>query len=802
MADDDKDAVKGTATRWLDDIEKARKDLGEYYQVCAKIRDLYRDEKSADSKRGFNVLWSNIQTIGPVVYSQVPKPVVVSRFNDGDAIPRMAGLSVERTIRYMLEECNYQNVLLQARDDFLLYARGVARLRYEPVMVQAQLTPQLDDVDGLGPDKSKQVETDDAPPADVLDFETVKLDFVNLRDFTYPKSRIWAEIPWVSFRSFLSRDELVDRFGDEIGNAIPTQADLDRKSDNDGIPNQVSGDKATIYEVWDKENQKVIWLAEGYKDILEEGEPYLKFEGFFPCPEPCSGTLTTDTYIPRPDYIFYQNQVEEIYQLTERINKLTDQLKVVGFYGAGPDGEGIPQIEKALQPNFENKMIAVPDMSKYMSGAGGGLPIVFLPVEQVIKVIQESIALRKELIQDIYQITGISDIIRGQTNPNETAEAQNMKQQWGMSRMDDRRRSFARFCRDIVRMCGEIICSQFQVSTILKIANIKLPARADIDIQKQQAQLQWQQAAHQATLNGQPPPPPPETSALDSTPTVEDIEELIRDKALITFRLDIETDSTVLSNAQQERADRTAFIQAITQFIEGWGPIVQQRPELGPLAGELMKFGVKGFPVARELEEVIDKTVMDMEAKLAQPQPPPPNPEMEKAKADIQISQSKAQSDIQVNTQKAQNDMELDQRKMALEEQQHQLEQSRAEREHQLEQVRAENEHKQKLAHIANEHALKLQAAEAERKAKLKKHETDLALQREKSAADLSVADKKKEGDSSMGNQMAAALKELGAHLAKYSEDQAQKLAAALNKPKRLIFDPKTGRPVGAETMQ
>jgi hypothetical protein len=70
-------------------------------------------------------------------------------------------------------------------------------------------------------------------------------------------------------------------------------------------------------------------------------------EGFFPCPKPAFGTLRPNSLIPIPDYVYYQDQAEEIDDLTDRIANLLDSLKLVGFYPAGPSTEGAEAIEIA-----------------------------------------------------------------------------------------------------------------------------------------------------------------------------------------------------------------------------------------------------------------------------------------------------------------------------------------------------------------------------------------------------------------------------------------------------------------------
>jgi len=667
MADmDDDSAMTADVKTWLDEIERAQRDMSTWDERCKKIRRLYRYDNSTRAKtRRFHIFWSNIQTIAPAIYALTPKPVVVSRFNDGDPVARQTAMLVERCLKFMGDTLNYQRTFLQVRDDYLLYGRGVPRLRYEPVFVEGGDAQPLDDAQMGGPEAAAEQATDDAAPEEVLEFENVYVDYVQREDFIHPKSRTWEEVPWVAYRAYLTRDELVDRFPD-VGKSIPLDSRVHDQSDEQKTS---PADKATVYEIWDKTERKVLWIAKGHPEVLEEGEPYLKLTGFYPSPRPAYGTLTGDSLEPIPDYIFYQDQVEEINQLTARIASLTDSLKLVGFYPAGPNGEGAPEIERAVLPGVENKMIGVKAWAAFKEGGGGGAPIVWLPVEQVASIIKECIGLRRELISDIYQITGISDIMRGETNPNETAEAQNLKTQFGSTRMEDRRREVARMCRDVMRMAGEIVAEHFQVETLEKIANVKLPREADIQLQQVQAAIAYQQQAKQAQLIGQQMPPMPQPKA-SGQPTFEMVEQMLRDGILRRFRLDIETDSTISTNAAQEKQDRTQFLGAVSQFISAWGPMVQQNPMLAPLAGQLILFGVRAFPVARELEETVEKFIQMMEEHASQPQQQP-NPEMEKAKADIQISQVKAKNDMQIATTKAANDMQIEREKMALEQQSH-----------------------------------------------------------------------------------------------------------------------------------
>lgn len=138
----------------------------------------------------------------------------------------------------------------------------------------------------------------------------------------------------------------------------------------------------------------------------------------------------------------------------------------------------------------------------------------------------------------------------------------------------------------------------------------------------------------------QPPGPPPVT--------IDAVMQLLRDGIQRRFRIDIETDSTVAGNEAEERQDRTEFISATTKFVETWGPIVEQKPVMSQLAGELLLFCTRAFRVGRSLEEVIEETVEKLDMEAAQPKPPPqPSPD-EQIK--LQTAQVKAQAETQ-NTQ-------------------------------------------------------------------------------------------------------------------------------------------------------
>ena len=127
--------------------------------------------------------------------------------------------------------------------------------------------------------------------------------------------------------------------------------------------------------------------------------------------------------------------------------------------------------------------------------------------------------------------------------------------------------------------------------------------------------------------------------------TIDAVIGLLRDGALRRFRIDIEADSTITGDESQEKQDRTAFIQATTEFITAWTPILQANPKMAKMAGDILMFGVRGFRVGRELEESIEATVDSIED--ASQQPPPPDPKMQAEQSKLELQKAKSAAEIQ-----------------------------------------------------------------------------------------------------------------------------------------------------------
>lgn len=620
-----------------------------------KIIKRYKDERSARDKNGsrFNILWSNVQTLGPAMYNAPPKPNIERRFDDDDEVGRIASEVLERACSYFLDEENFDSAFKQSVQDRLLPGRGSVWARYVPHFKDASVTGSQE-VTNDGTEITDNA--DEFIPPQEFDYEEVCLDYVHWESFGHNVARIWQDVYLVWRQAYLTRQELIDRFGEEIGGAVSLDYEP-RKLDGSKMKEAVN--KATIYEMWDKSKGKAVWLSKHYEHgLLDSREDPLKLKNFFPCPKPIYATLTNDSLIPIPDYLEYQDQAMELDELTARISSLTKAVKVAGVYDASAQG-----VQRLLAEGVENQLIPVDQWALFAEKGGIKGVVDFMPIKDIVDTLLALYEARERVKKDLYEITGIADIIRGQSNPNETLGAQQIKSQFATLRLDTAQKDVARLTRDVVRITAEIIAEHFSMDTIKNISGVKLLT----NMEKQQLKLQMQ-----APQPGMPPPPPvdPKMAKLLNEPSWEDIEQLIRNEQIRCYRIDIETDSTI---KQDQEADRTAaneFIAAAGSFIQQAAQV--QDPTLRPLLMSMLMLGVRNNKMGDTLEPEFE-AAMDSLRKQAENPPPPQQPQdnsLQVKQLDIQAQAQKQQADSQTQLAKAQlqaqNDEKERQLKLAL----------------------------------------------------------------------------------------------------------------------------------------
>jgi septal ring factor EnvC (AmiA/AmiB activator) len=185
----------------------------------------------------------------------------------------------------------------------------------------------------------------------------------------------------------------------------------------------------------------------------------------------------------------------------------------------------------------------------------------------------------------------------------------------------------ALYASELIRLKAQIICSKFQPQTILAYAAAQQMQPAD------------QQLIPQAL-------------------------QLIKDKPLRNFRIEVASDSLVQLDENQMKQDRLEFLNTYSNFLTQALPVGERSPEMIPMMMELLKYGVGAFKQARSIEGALDQAMDQLKKSAGQPKP---DFAQQKAQAEAQMEQQKAQMQSQLEQAKMQSTMQIEQAKLQAE---------------------------------------------------------------------------------------------------------------------------------------
>jgi hypothetical protein len=659
------------AQKWISTITAYEREFKKWEGRVDKILKRYRDDTRTQTNgvAKFNILWSNIQTLVPATFSRLPKPDVSRRFRDNDPVGRVAAMLLERALEFEIEHYpDYRAAMKNSVMDRFLGGRGTSWVRYEAHIEQLpqeaeQPDPLQQQVDQAMPPQPEQDTgqiSGDADMADIheeLTSESAPVDYVHWRDFGHTIARTWEEVLSVWRKVYMQREALIERFGEELGKQIPLDTRPDEQKKTPGVTSEEQY-QAVIYEIWDKESGDAIWLSKSMGKILDRKPDPAKLEAFFPCPRPLFATLTTDSLVPVPDFTLYQDQANQLDELADKIDGLIHALKIRGVYDASQ-----PELGRLFTEAGNNDLIPVKNWATFAEKQGLKGSIDLVEIQPIVEALTGSYAAVEQVKQQIYDIMGLADIIRGSSDPTETATAQKMKGAFGSMRLRNMQGDVVQYATELLQIKAQFMCLKFQPDTLIKIS----------------AAAQLSDADQQLIL-----------------PAIQ----LLKTEPLRNFRIEVSSDSMVQLDEMQEKADRMEFLQSTGQFLEKALPVAQSTPQITPLLVEMLKFGVTAFKVGKQVEGMFDEVMDQLKQAAANPPPPQPDPEMVKVQAQAQADQAKTQMQAQIDQQKLQAQSQAEAQKMQLKAQlDQQVEQARQAFETQKLHLAAElDQHKATLA--------------------------------------------------------------------------------------------------------
>jgi len=385
-------------------------------------------------------------------------------------------------------------------------------------------------------------------------------------------------------------------------------------------------------------------------------------------PAPLGSKSDPCSLMPIPLYRYYKSQAEELNQVDARIKSLIQQCKATGIYNSVAEGSDIEALFNGEDGTFTP-----------LKGTGGlqkaSDMVLFKPLQEIILAIRELQQHKIEIINAIRDITGISDIVRGVSMASETATAQQLKGNFAISRIQPLQKEVEFWARDLIRLLTELTVENYSTEELVTMTGLQV---VDINTIAAQAKdrLMLLMAEAQKQLDPQDPEAPQKLDMLKqqaekgfketmkaplealkgyaATPEqLQEIDALIKNDKMRTFSIDVETDSTIRVDQQQEKQDRIEYITAISNFSSAFFPLVQSQIITPEAFQQFLMFISKPFKVGRNVEEALS-------TKDQQPEEKQPSAEEMLAQAQIQLEQQK----LQLEAQKMQSDASLKQQEI------------------------------------------------------------------------------------------------------------------------------------------
>lgn len=548
------DDLSKLGQKWLERIRAAEKRESDWIKDAeAADRAFTHDDRTNGDGRiyEFNIFHSNIATIAPALYNTTPTPDVRERFRTGrqmDPASYEAAQVIERAILVQIDDGRLDEEQEAAVQDALIAGRGVMRLRFNADEEEVPGEPLVDEMTGEPMVDAETGEPAMSDPQTVMVNERIEFEVVSWRDYREGPALRWKDVPWVAFRHSIPAEE-VERLRDPELKEV-----LSDGGTGEPLADAGEGADTKVWEIWCKETRRVYMIVAHSGDVMSITDDPMELKGFFPMPAPIQPITSAGRRMPVVPFKIYRALADELEDATRRIRAITAGLKLRGLVAG--DGADIAQLAEAE----DNQLVPIANLEGLVAVGGLDKAISWWPVDKAIQVLRELYQNREATKQMIYEITGISDIVRGSTKANETATAQQIKAEWGGLRIQRSQKMVERQVRDIFVICAELIASKFSLETLQRIAATQIsPGAAEI-----------------------------------------------LTKPLDHYRIDVESDSTIQAGLARRKAEIVEFLDATGKFFSTVQPITEANPQLAGPFGEIYAAFSRSLSMGKQAQDAVE----------------------------------------------------------------------------------------------------------------------------------------------------------------------------------------------------
>jgi len=532
--------------KWIARIEREKSIHEDYRDTADEAWAIYLDDMSGHEVY-YPLLWSVVNVQHAAVYSDKPIPDIRPRNSDKNPVFSDAADVMQRALEFYIDNTAFDDNVHRSVDDYLVAGLGVPRVKLDAEITSVPLDAPVTGIEG-----------EEITEEEIITNQMIRIEHVPWNRFGWEICEAWEHVDWIYYRHRMAPKKVRARWGKD---ASFNTGDSGTGNDDDhdtGRRKKGQRSLVNVYEIWDRETKQVIHLAEGGNTPLEVIDDPLGLTDFFPSPPPAMTNMPSDDLEPVPDYNYIQWFDQELNRLYKRARNLTEQIKGASIHDASFfELENMAEIE-------DGDSIAVQNTSERMEGKPDlrGL-IHFFPIQekaQVLETVNKQIELKRRHVDDLL---GISDIIRGSSNPQDGQETQKIKERWSGIRLRRKQRLVQKMVRNLFRLMSEV--------TVKHVTRENLSAMTQIQIDD----ATWQ---------------------------------VLQNDVLREFTTDLETDSTIARDEFEDKKQRTELMTGIAQYVQAVAPAVAQNIIPADLGKELLKVVMSPYKdQSRELEDIIEK---------------------------------------------------------------------------------------------------------------------------------------------------------------------------------------------------
>ena len=520
--------------KWLKRINDEKDVHEDYRDQGHEAWQIFLDDKPGH-RIYYPLFWSVVSIEHSAVYSNTPIPDIRPRNTDKNPLYKEAAQVMQQSLEFYLDNTDFDDNYDRTVEDYLIAATGVPRVK---------LDSEILDEENIG-------------------FQLVRIEHTPWDRFGWEPVSNWDHCNWIYFEHHMQVKEIRARWGEDI-EIDETDEDRPGRKGDGRSRTKNDKDKGVVYEIWDKKNKEMLIVIRGCSKIPEVMKDPLQLTGFFPVPEPMLLNLSPDELIPTTDYSYIQEFDADIQRMAKRRRALIEQIKAASLHDSSlveienfmtiSDGDSVP-VEHLLE-----RMEGKADLSNVM---------MFWPNDERIKVVQLLTEQINEMRANVDEIMGISDILRGSSNPQDAQGTNMIKERWAGIRLRKKQKAVQKQIRTLFRMMAEITVEHVTVDNL--------------------------EAMTQMTV----------------TPEMHD---LLQNDLMRQFAIDVETDSTVAKDEMIDRAVRNELMKGITSFVQIVAPAVQQNQIPADLAREILQVATDPYKkYSRGMDDVIENLPTTMQ---------------------------------------------------------------------------------------------------------------------------------------------------------------------------------------------